>query len=636
MEITFVGKKPNKKVFEYSVVGNAKVDRIDFILTTTPSDIYSLSELADFLPFVKVQSVGLDYVDKIKTTSEIIDDNLVVSFTLQKKTTQFRNIAVQLQFENDEGRIIAQCEMVGLALSGNINADHEIPDKYPSVLVNLEYRISRLEQGITADTYSQEEIDEFLSHKQDTLTFDNEPTPNSENVVKSGGVYQAILDNKTIVFGDPNDYLNESGLDKIIRPIDSNGNVDKSYVITKTYYPSTLVESYVFTYENNVLINSPDMFIQTLGDNSYEVLGENAFCNDFEGNYTLFYNVGGVITKGIVFTPFNTENDYGYIELTDCEPNKKITIVVGKYFEYDQQGNKVFDEHCVLFSDYFADESLGETQEITEERQEFELETDGGGRLYFDSDGNDLDFGGTRFILYEIKAGEEEHTEYNAKEIGSGGGGGGTTLKHPTFIRTKLNDNGIINDCVVMVNSNHFKTSKLTQQRWVNSSKGNKVIRDYVLYHTNIGEEKITNYDLMYNLLGVSPLESNSAPYISNPKFRDILLKKPYFKAYFYEYDFRDLRDNGTQVGKYIGKLLDKKYMNKIMKHGYNATFIVSIKIKLRFVRNFEWKVADRNDRGWKGEMNANEMEMLIYLFKYKINTTEYERVFLTPKWKSL
>lgn len=534
MEITFVGKKPNKKVFEYSVVGNAKVDRIDFILTTTPSDIYSLSELADFLPFVKVQSVGLDYVDKIKTTSEIVDNNLVVSFTLQKKTTQFRNIAVQLQFENDEGKIIAQCEMVGLALSGNINADHEIPDRYPSVLVNLEYRISRLEQGITADTYSQEEIDEFLSHKQDTLTFDNEPTPNSENVVKSGGVYTAIENAKCIVFDDPNNHLDESGLNKIYRPIDSNGNVDKSYVITKTYYPSTLVESYVFTYENNVLINSPDMFIQTLGDNSYEVLGENAFCNDFGGNYTLFYNVGGVITKGIVFTPFNTENDYGYIELTDCEPNKKITIVVGKYFEYDQQGNKVFDEHCVLFSDYFADESLGETQEITEERQEFELETDGGGRLYFDSDGNDLDFGGTRFILYEIKAGEEEHTEYNAKEIGSGASGGNNKFIELELLKSKilfdLNHNTRFAKGDLRIHLRNFtesdigtyiclyKNPRKSKRKKVRQGQEERRIR------RNKGFKHPNNYDTAHNenkygYISIAGLMAEGYPYKNTPYF---------------------------------------------------------------------------------------------------------------------
>ena len=437
MNITFVGKKPNRKVFEYSVVGNAKVDKIDFILTTTPSDIYSLSELADFLPFVKVQSVGLDYVDKIKTTSEMIDNNLVVSFTLQSKTTQYRNIAVQLQFENDEGRIIAQCEMVGLALSGNINADHEIPDRYPSVLVNLEYRISRLEQGITADTYSQEEIDEFLSHKQNTLTFDDVPTEDSENVVKSGGVYDAIENAKTIVFDDPNEHLNEEGLNKIYRPIDDNGNVDKSYVITKTFVPSTYVGITPHYTDNYDFVGDAADFVDDFeGEYDFcDVFGNDFYIGELSDVYSVYYNVNGEETYAIKFGTL--DNNYGCILIGDCEPNKIIKVVVGKYFEYDQQGNKVFDEHCAFYCASVVGEEGIDVREITEERQEFELKTANDGSLYFDSDGNDLDFGTTRFFLYEIYTGNHERIEYNAKEIGSGASGGSNKIIELELLKSK-------------------------------------------------------------------------------------------------------------------------------------------------------------------------------------------------------
>jgi len=184
--ILFNGIKPKQCVYEISVVGNAKVDKINFILTTTISDLHSLTELADFHCYIKVQSAGGEYIDKISATSSIVNNKLVVEFVLQKKTTQFKNIGVQLQFEYDDGRVISQTEVVGLKLSNTIPADEEIPDRFPSVLSNLEYRVEELEEGITYNTYTKEEIDGFLSLKANLLATNTFKAPqNFDDIIYS-------------------------------------------------------------------------------------------------------------------------------------------------------------------------------------------------------------------------------------------------------------------------------------------------------------------------------------------------------------------------------------------------------------------------------------------------------------------
>lgn len=50
---------------------------------------------------------------------------------------------------------------------------------------------SNIASGLSA-TDVQDALDELASEKQDTLTFDNSPTQNSDNPVKSGGVYTAL------------------------------------------------------------------------------------------------------------------------------------------------------------------------------------------------------------------------------------------------------------------------------------------------------------------------------------------------------------------------------------------------------------------------------------------------------------
>lgn len=53
-------------------------------------------------------------------------------------------------------------------------------------------------------TYTKTEVDTALNGKQDTLTFDNTPTQDSTNPVKSGGVYTSLSDKQDILVSGTN------------------------------------------------------------------------------------------------------------------------------------------------------------------------------------------------------------------------------------------------------------------------------------------------------------------------------------------------------------------------------------------------------------------------------------------------
>lgn len=149
LEIEFVGIKPLQKKFNYSVVGNADVDIITFKLTSAIDDTYSLSDLATLDAFIKIESAGSEYIDKISATSTYTSGQkpyVQIDFELKAKTTSYKYLNLQVQFEGNGGAKVCQTEKVLLELSGNINADEEIPNRYPSVLADLQRQINELKE----------------------------------------------------------------------------------------------------------------------------------------------------------------------------------------------------------------------------------------------------------------------------------------------------------------------------------------------------------------------------------------------------------------------------------------------------------------------------------------------------------
>lgn len=223
LDITFVGIKPNGKCFDFSVVNNAKVDVINFILTTPLDSVNTLEQLSNLNAYVKVESAGGDYIDKISATSVYDSENekLTISFTLHKKTTSYKNIALQLQFEDLQNEVISQTEIVALSLKGTINADKEVSDKYPEAIQELEKevgsysgRIEEVEEKVAnavlktdiVDNLDSEDDKKVLSAKQGKVL--NEKISNAiSGVYKPQGTTTVATLNALIITEEMNGFV---------------------------------------------------------------------------------------------------------------------------------------------------------------------------------------------------------------------------------------------------------------------------------------------------------------------------------------------------------------------------------------------------------------------------------------------
>jgi hypothetical protein len=379
--INYKNDIPQQRFYALGVRGNNKSNKIKFVVARKQADI----DLLGLVCNLKVENKEHEYKDLILLHGAYKETTNTIEFVweMTERSTQFRSIELQLEFLGEED-VVWQTLIAELELNETIKVGDEKPtDQELSALKQLEVEVNEHENEIT---HLQEEM----------------------------------VDCHNIIIANPDNYLNDSGLNKIIRK-EENGSIEKSYLINKKHTDSTLVVCEQHREENEYYYNDMGEMVEDLGENNFnQIFGDNCGYSDFYNVYSLYYNQNGVITKGFKIGRNDFEN-LGAFALDNCTPNKVIRLVVGKYFEYDENGNKIFDEHCVLFGDSF-DESqqgiVGNSIEITEERQEVLLKTGGDGHIYFDSDGNELGFGNTRFILYSIETGEEAKDEYKKVEIG--------------------------------------------------------------------------------------------------------------------------------------------------------------------------------------------------------------------------
>ena len=157
--INYNGKKPSQKEYGYSVVHNSQADIVRFVLQKPISE-YSLEQLADFYAFVKVQSAGKEYLDKISAVSTYENECVVVEWQINKKSTHYKNLFVQLQFETNLGNTVAQTDIVSLTLSNTINADEEISDEFPEAIQQMEHLVLSYNDRITQNEEDVAELQE--------------------------------------------------------------------------------------------------------------------------------------------------------------------------------------------------------------------------------------------------------------------------------------------------------------------------------------------------------------------------------------------------------------------------------------------------------------------------------------------
>jgi len=172
--INYKGITPQNRYYSLGVKQNNNADRIRFILDVLQEDI----DLSDCQAYLKVQNKEHTYIDKIMLTAYFDNDNVQLDWVLTRKSTQFRNLELQIEFKNSDDDVVWQTLIVELELNDTIKADEEISERYPTELEQLETkvegyddRIENLEQNALVksdivDNLESNESDKVLSAKQ--------------------------------------------------------------------------------------------------------------------------------------------------------------------------------------------------------------------------------------------------------------------------------------------------------------------------------------------------------------------------------------------------------------------------------------------------------------------------------------
>lgn len=146
--INYKGNIPQQRFYSFSVKGNHNANKVRFILARQQADI----DLTNYVCNLKVESKEANYKDLImlnlveESTSE-----LVFEWTMTNKSTQFRNLELQLEFlsTENESEVVWQTMIVEFELSDTIKVGDEKPtDKELSVLKQLEESVVALEEQV--------------------------------------------------------------------------------------------------------------------------------------------------------------------------------------------------------------------------------------------------------------------------------------------------------------------------------------------------------------------------------------------------------------------------------------------------------------------------------------------------------
>ena len=221
LTISFNGILPPRKEYLYSVRKNAKVNTVAFVFTQQQGSI-----LLDntWNAYIKVQSVGDEFVDKDVPDRVYFDNSghIIVEWTLKRKHTEYKQINVQVQFENGLQKVW-QGAMLTFVLANTINADEEIVDKNPTIIQILTNSVENIYVEIG-------EMWEAINQKQPTLVFDDYPTANSDNPVKSKGIKQYVDDGlalkQDVLTAGQGITIEENVVGSVISPTDVVINID--------------------------------------------------------------------------------------------------------------------------------------------------------------------------------------------------------------------------------------------------------------------------------------------------------------------------------------------------------------------------------------------------------------------------
>lgn len=169
--INYKGDTPQQRFYSLGVKGNHNANIVRFIVARQQADI----DLTDYVCNLKVQNKEHDYLDLIMLNGEYDEASDTISFEwlLPRKSTQYRNLELQLEFLASDEDIVWQTLIVELELNDTIKVGDEVDDKELSVIKEMEKEVADLQ--IEVDTIINnkvlKEVEIYYDENTDYTTF---------------------------------------------------------------------------------------------------------------------------------------------------------------------------------------------------------------------------------------------------------------------------------------------------------------------------------------------------------------------------------------------------------------------------------------------------------------------------------
>lgn len=155
--INYKGITPQQRFYSHAVKGNNNANEIKFIVERYQNDL----DLASLTPYLKVSNKCENYFDKIALSLTSDDDFVYLVWTMTSKSTQYRNLELQLQFQSVE--VVFQTQIVELELNETIPAEKHIEEEHPTAIKQIEDELDDHEKRI-------EQLEEDVEGKVDKTT----------------------------------------------------------------------------------------------------------------------------------------------------------------------------------------------------------------------------------------------------------------------------------------------------------------------------------------------------------------------------------------------------------------------------------------------------------------------------------
>lgn len=328
--INYKGNTPQQRFYTIGVQDNNKSNRITFIIEQQQSDLVLDNE--GYKPYIKVCNRESGYFDKITPNEyDFVDGNCEIVWNIERKSTQYRNLEVQIVFEEMGGDVVWQTLIVELEFGGTIKADEEIEKEYPTILQDLEKEVEEVKKDTKNEVLSKVVWEYNSTTNKTMLTFPVNVAPLYMYLEEFG---------KEFYF---NYFTNELLDDGKYHIGDIHINEEESFVFIEIdgEYHSNIYDDITFIHFNNYInIDGYSIYHQASGEER-DILREIIYEKNSQGNITKI-----IFPKDILPISFHLPNEDTFVYfnyLNDVVGNQNYPQPFGE-INTDELGRIVVEE----------------------------------------------------------------------------------------------------------------------------------------------------------------------------------------------------------------------------------------------------------------------------------------------------